>query len=86
VPAAPLGLGRLELQHERLSRRLVQIRVRRAHVGRGAPEFEQLAVTHPRQARPQLADVEIGFQRQLHATSGGPMARILTLRNTRCPW
>jgi hypothetical protein len=56
VPAAPLGPGCLELYHGRLSRRLPH--VRRAHVGRGAPEFEQRAVAHPRQARAQLANVD----------------------------
>jgi len=63
VPPAPLGPGRLELQHERLSRRLAEIRVRRAHVGRGTSEFEQRTVAHARQARPQLVRIEIGFQR-----------------------
>jgi hypothetical protein len=37
--------------------------VGRAHVGRGAPESEQRAIAHARQARPQLVKIEIGFQR-----------------------
>jgi hypothetical protein len=64
VPTPPPGPRRLELQHERLSRKLPQIRVRRAHAGRGVPEFEHLAVGHARQACAEIVNVEIGFQRK----------------------
>jgi hypothetical protein len=61
--AAPLGSGRLKLQDERLSRRLPQVCIRAAHVGRGAPEFEQRAIAHARHACAEIVNVKIGFQR-----------------------
>jgi hypothetical protein len=85
VPPAPLGPVRLELHNERLSRRLPEVRVRRAHVGRSAPEFEQRAIAHAGQARLQLVRIELGLQRQVGqvavvAGSGppGPGAEVRT--------
>ena len=58
MTALPLRSGFLKLDHKRFSRRVAQIRFRRAHIFRGLTKSKQFGVVHLVETCSQLFEVE----------------------------